>query len=253
MDTNTSQYAHTGSHAIVWDFDGTLADTRLRNMEVTRSIIQHLTGQPWQKYAVLSSLDSYKQALLRTTNWRDLYGREFGLSEPDVDRAGHLWPEYQELEKTPAPFFDGIKEVLERWKELPQGIVSQNGSAIINGILEANDAGEYFESIIGYEDVEFRLQKPSPEGLIHCIEILTGLQPGLVFYIGDHETDARCAELGQEILRERKLGIEIISIGAFYGIEPQEWREDIFDYVAYRPGELTEIIAKNLQDWRAGH
>jgi HAD superfamily hydrolase (TIGR01549 family) len=200
----------------------------------------------------LSSLDSYKQALLRTANWRDLYGREFGLSEPDVDRAGHLWPEYQELEKTPAPCFDGIPEVLERWKELPQGIVSQNGSEIIEGILEANRMRGYFNTIIGYEDVEFRLQKPSPEGLIHCIEILTGLLPGLVFYIGDHETDARCAELGQELLSERKLDIEVISIGAFYGIEPQERREDSFDHVADKPAELTEIIATYLEESQAG-
>lgn len=248
MNTISTPHTKAGSHAIVWDFDGTLADTRLRNMHVTRSIIQHISGQPWQTYPILSSLDSYKQALLRTANWRDLYGREFGLPEADVDRAGHLWPEYQELEQTPAPLFDGIVEVLERWKALPQGIVSQNGSAIINGILEANAVEDYFEAIIGYEDVEFRLQKPSPEGLIHCIEILTGLQPGLVFYIGDHETDARCAELGQEMLREREPDIEIISIGAFYGIEPQERREDAFDQAADEPAELTEIIGTHLEE-----
>lgn len=217
-------------------------------MHVTRSIIQHITGQPWQTYAVLSSLDTYKQALLRTANWRDLYGREFGLPEPDIDRAGHLWPEYQKLEKTPAPYFEGIPEVLERWRELPQGIVSQNGSEIISGILEANNLSDYFAAIIGYEDVEFRLQKPSPEGLIHCIEILTGLRPGLVFYIGDHETDAICAKMGQELVDKRKLDIEIISIGAFYGIEPQERREDHFNHAADEPAELTEIIGTYLEE-----
>jgi HAD superfamily hydrolase (TIGR01549 family) len=252
IDTNTSQHAHTGSHAIVWDFDGTLADTRLRNMHVTQLILGAITGRPADEHAALASLESYKEALLRTANWRDLYSKEFGLTEPDIDRAGHLWGEYQLLDETPAPSFTGIVEVLERWSELPQGIVSQNGSEIITNILEANNIKNYFRAIIGYEDVEFRLQKPSPEGLIHCIEILTGLQPGLVFYIGDHETDAMCAKLGQEILAARMLDIEIISVGAFYGIEPQPGLEDNFVHVAYHPAELTEIITRSLQDWRAG-
>jgi HAD superfamily hydrolase (TIGR01549 family) len=238
MNLNTSQPADTKSCAIIWDFDGTLADTRLRNMHVTRSIINALTDQSGAEFAALSSLDSYKEALLRTANWRDLYDREFGLSESDIDRAGHLWPKYQELEETPAPFFEGIAEVLQRWKNLPQGIVSQNGSAIIANILEANNLRDYFGAIIGYEDVEFRLQKPSPEGLIHCIDLLTQMRPGYVFYIGDHETDALCAEKGREILAERKLNIEIISIGAFYGVEPLLPREDKFDHAARQPAEL---------------
>lgn len=248
MSSNKPRHADTGSHAIVWDFDGTLADTRLRNMYVTRSIIQDITGQPGQQHAALSSLDSYKEALLRTANWRDLYDREFGLSESDIDRAGHLWGEYQLREKTPAPFYEGIAEVLEALRDLPQGIVSQNGSAIITNILRANQLDNYFGAIIGYEDVEFRLQKPSPEGLIHCIEVLTGLRPGIVFYIGDHETDALCAEKGQETLDERRLDIEIISIGAFYGTEPVRSREEKFDHAACRPAELTEIIASYLKD-----
>jgi HAD superfamily hydrolase (TIGR01549 family) len=252
MNLKPSRYAHTGSHAMVWDFDGTLADTRQRNMNVTRSILRDITGRRTEEHAALTSLETYKQALLRTINWRDLYKREFGLAEPDIDRAGYLWPEYQLLDETPAPSFDGIVEVLERWQDLPQGIVSQNSSEIITNILKANRLDDYFESIVGYEDVEFRLQKPSPEGLIHCIEMLTGLQPGLVFYIGDHETDAECARLGQEILAERRLDVAIISIGAFYGIEPQLGLEENFAYVAHQTAEISEIITRNLENWPAG-
>ncbi|MFC1619802.1 HAD family hydrolase [Candidatus Neomarinimicrobiota bacterium] len=252
MNSKPSRYADAGSHAIIWDFDGTLADTRLRNMHVTRSILKDITGRPTEEHAALESLESYKEALLRTANWRDLYSKEFGLPESDIQRAGQLWGAYQLLDETPAPSFAGIVEVLERWRVLPQGIVSQNGSEIITNILEANNIKNYFGAIIGYEDVEFRLQKPSPEGLIHCIRILTGLEPGLVFYIGDHGTDALCAKLGQEILAERNLDISIISIGAFYGIDPQPGLEDNFEHAAYQPAELTEIITKSLEDWPAG-
>ena len=33
--------------AVIWDFDGTLVDTRAKNIAVNRRIIEAVTGRPW--------------------------------------------------------------------------------------------------------------------------------------------------------------------------------------------------------------
>jgi hypothetical protein len=36
--------------AVIWDFDRTLADTRVRNLNVTRTFIALVTGRPASAY-----------------------------------------------------------------------------------------------------------------------------------------------------------------------------------------------------------
>ena len=43
--------------AIVWDFDGTLVDSRHRNLSVNRSIIGELTGRSWREFEALYTID----------------------------------------------------------------------------------------------------------------------------------------------------------------------------------------------------
>jgi HAD superfamily hydrolase (TIGR01549 family) len=228
--------------AIVWDYDGTLVDTRRKNLSVTRSIIQDLTGQDPDRFEPLSSLASYEAALLSTANWRDLYQQWFDLSDLDTDRAGHLWTNYQLQDTTETPVIDGIADVLLQLRNMPHGVLSQNGRAVISAVLQANHLLDCFQVVIGFEAVDFKCQKPAPDGLLLCLEKLTRLKPGKVFYIGDHETDALCAQRGQETLVQQNLNIEIVSIGAFYGSESRSSRADQFDHVAYQPTDIVAIV-----------
>lgn len=230
--------------AVVWDFDGTLVDSRVKNLGVTRAIVERITQRPAGAFESLSSLDSYQAALTSMRNWRDLYGRVFGLSEPDVDRAGRLWVEYQLGDSTPTPLFEGIPAVLRSLRHLPHGIVSQNAKAAIAAVLEGARVAGYFGAIIGFEEVDLRRQKPAPEGLLRCVEILTELRPGCVFYVGDHETDAMCAAHAREELAARKLRVEVISIGALYDGEPAATWAVQPDHTVRRPEEIVEIVAR---------
>jgi phosphoglycolate phosphatase-like HAD superfamily hydrolase len=230
--------------AVVWDFDGTLVNSHVKNLAVTRAIVERVTQRPAGAFESLSSLDSYLTALASMRNWRDLYGRVFGLSEPDVDRAGRLWVEYQLGDSTPTPLIEGIPAVLRSLRHLPHGIVSQNARAAIAAVLEGARVAEYFGAVIGFEEVDLRRQKPAPDGLLRCVEILTELRPGCVFYVGDHETDAMCAAHAREELAARKLRVEVISIGALYDGESAAAWAVRPDHTVRRPEEIVEIVAR---------
>ena len=77
----------------------------------------------------------------------------------------------------------------------------------------------YFQAVVGYEEVHITKQKPIPDGLLLGIEKLVNSDSGYVFYIGDHETDAWCVKNANDVLASRNQNLKIVSIGAFYGYE----------------------------------
>ena len=180
------------SCAIIWDYDGTLVDSRYRNLSVNRSIVEELTKRPWSDFRALASIPEYDAAVARCTNWRDFYAREFGLDVPRIETAGHLWTRYQLSDRPPVTPFPGVLEALDELAHLPHGIVSQNARGIIAATLEPLGLGGRFSHVIGYEEVPPERQKPAPDGLLGCIEALTGLESGTTFYVGDHPTDTEC-------------------------------------------------------------
>jgi len=230
--------------AVVWDFDGTLVDSHVKNLAVTRAIVEQITQRPAGAYEALLSLADYLAALARTRNWREFYAQAFGLSEADVDRVGRLWVEYQLGDSTPTPLIEGIPAVLRSLRHLPHGIVSQNAKAVIAAVLEGARVAEYFGAVIGFEEVDLRRQKPAPEGLLRCMELLTALRPGHVFYVGDHETDAVCAAHAREELAKRNSDVEVISIGACYDGEPAASWAVRPDHTVRRPEEIVEIVTR---------
>ncbi|UCD36739.1 MAG: HAD family hydrolase [Fidelibacterota bacterium] len=247
MNSSTQQpLPASGSIAVIWDYDCTLVDTRRKNFNVTRAIITDMTGQDPDRFEPLTSLASYEAALLRTANWRDLYQQWFDLSTVDTDRAGALWTKYQLEDTTPTPLLPGIPEVLARLGHLPHGVLSQNGQTIITHVLEANGLEGYFQAVVGFEDVDFARQKPAPDGLLLCLERLTRQRPGLVFYIGDHETDALCAEKGRQALAQRQPDIRLISIGALYCIDTRPPWAERFDHLASQPADIAAIVERYL-------
>lgn len=202
--------------AIIWDYDGTLVDTWEKNLSITRKIVKRVSGIDPMTLPSLQTLESYVWMNRTMQNWRDLYTKTLGLTEEETDAAGMLWSEYQLRDTTPTPLFPGILAALSALEEIPQGIVSQNSREAIARVLGENNLLHLFRSIIGYEEVHLRQQKPEPNGLLMCIEHLTGLQNGTVLYIGDHETDMACALNANRVLEQRGLDVRVVSIGATY-------------------------------------
>ncbi len=229
--------------AIIWDYDGTLVDTRHKNLNVTRNIIESVIEISADEFSALESLDNYSTANRRASNWRALYRQEFNLTENQINEAGRMWTAYQIADDTEVAFYDGVERVVSGLAGFPQGIVSQNSRSSIELNLEKYHLLSYFKYIIGYEEVGLNKQKPAPDGLLNCIEQLSADQSGYICYIGDHETDFQCAAAANHVLQEKNIELKIISIGAYYNPETDTASWNVRpDYEAWKVGDILDIV-----------
>ncbi len=229
--------------AVIWDFDGTLVDTSRKNFNVAKQIIADVTGKRAETFPIFQSLETYNLANRSYKNWREMYKAEYGFSEEETDRAGSLWSEYQLQDDTPIEFFPGLGRVIRSLEQFPQGIVSMNSQIHIRQTLVENKISDLFQFVVGYGEVDMRKQKPEPDGLLMCLEKLTGLASGYVFYIGDHETDVKCAANANNLLRKKGVNLWVLTIGALYGSDHDDsgWKTKP-DYIANQTLDIVEII-----------
>lgn len=233
----------TNINAIIWDYDGTLVDTRHKNLNVTKKIITSTTKTDASEFPALQSLDNYYLANRKTSNWRELYRQEFNLTENQIDEAGRMWTACQLHDDTEVAFYEGIEAVINDLAEFPHGIVSQNSRSSIAQHLEKKHIRPFFKHIVGYEEVDIKKQKPEPDGLLSCMEKLSALGSGYVCYIGDHVTDVHCVRAANRALQEKNVRVTIFSIGACYdpGTDTSTW--DVRpDFEAHRVEDIFKIV-----------
>ena len=230
------------SKIIIWDYDGTLVDSRQKNLNVTRRIIKRVTGKSPDLYPVLESIDTYIPTIISFKNWRDFYADSFGLDERQIDRAGILWTEEQLADETESPLIYGIREVIEHYAEYKQGIVSQNSKSMIKENLEKYSISSFFDVVIGYEEVGLGEQKPNPEGLLAAINCLDANKGSTIFYIGDQDSDVECAINTKSILKDKDVEIFSIYLNPFgipFSHEKLSFKPN---YEIYDAVQLKEII-----------
>ena len=79
--------------AILWDFDGTLADSAAKNYNITLQILDkvapHLTSGSLLPHW-LQNKSNYHEAIQQAENWRDLYRDFFGMGLEDIQAAGPM-------------------------------------------------------------------------------------------------------------------------------------------------------------------
>jgi len=229
----------------LWDFDGTLVDTRQRNYNVVRRLLGESTQRVLDEIPALASPEVYDEVNRRYLNWRELYAREFGFDDDETDRLGRQWSAYQLQDDTPADVFEGIAEVLVALGSVRHGIVSMNARDQIARTLAGARLAEHFRAIVGYDDVHLSRQKPEPDGVIACLERLDALGAARVVYIGDHETDVRCARNAQQALLARGVAMEVVSVAACFAghAGPVGWSHQP-DHVAWSPNEILAIAQR---------
>ena len=227
--------------AVIWDYDGTLVDTRQKNLDVTKKIVFEVLNKPYEEFPALLNLADYEKANSRSANWRDLYSREFFMNEEQTNYAGSLWTKYQLLNTSKLELYRGLREtIIDLGASYLQGIVSLNSHANIRNSLSHNSVESYFNAIIGYEEVDFAKQKPDPDGLLKCITHLKlDTSNGTIVYIGDHETDAHCAFNTNQALGKKR----VVSVGSLYEKDSNHhtWTSQP-DHIAVTTGQIKEII-----------
>jgi len=228
--------------AVFWDFDGTMADTRLRNLSVNRRIIEEVSGRSWRDVAGLTSVEAYIAAWNRVDNWLELYTSAFGLTHEQCAQAAQRWAPCQLDDHTEVLLCDGIGEVLDHLRRFPQAVVSQNERATIAQILAATQVDHYFTAIVGYAEVPLDRQKPAPDGLLSALDILGIEEPASALYIGDHETDVVCTAKANRDLVAMGRDFRFVSVAALYlnGIDTANWAVAP-DYRVYRPSEISQL------------
>lgn len=226
---------------IIWDYDGTLVNTWTKNLNVTKAIVSELITGINIEDTVLNSLENYKQANSRSSNWRELYRNEFNMKETEIDKAGRLWTKYQSADKTEVRLFKGIDLAITELGSFSQGIVSQNSSKIIRENLDKFGLGKYFNYIVGYGEVDLVRQKPHPDGLLSCIsEITNQSEETSVVYIGDHITDIECAQKANEKIGKKSVFTVLLNHSNDNGWK--EWKTRP-DYIANNPEDIPDIIS----------
>jgi phosphoglycolate phosphatase-like HAD superfamily hydrolase len=231
--------------AVVWDYDGTLVDTRAKNLSVTRRLIETVSPHEVADLPVLESVETYEAALLKVRNWREFYQEYLRLSAEETDEAGLLWASYQESDTTPVHVFEGIPKVLGDLHRVPQGVFSLNSRDNILAALEATELSTHFGSVVGYEQVPFSRQKPEPDGLVLCLDELTGLAPGTVLLVGDHEMDILSASNANRYFEEKGVDIRVVSAAADFrtGQPSGDWPVKP-DFEVTRPEQILDVVTE---------
>jgi len=232
--------------AILWDFDGTLADSAAKNIAITRQILEkvapQLTGSNLPSW--LQNETDYHKANHGAENWRDLYRDYFGMNADDIQAAGPMWEEYQASDKTEVKLFDGILETVSELMNIPMGISSANSSCNINKVLNTHGITSFFRSVIGYETFPPEAQKPAADPGLKCLgevldEGLAQARGKTIIYIGDHIADVIFARNIADSLGPSSTVISVVV--TYSGAEPDTWRVQP-DEVIGNPTELAAWV-----------
>lgn len=215
-------------HAVLFDWDGTLADSH-GSLFAANAAVMRALRLPFSE-------DIYRRHY--APDWRVMYER-MGVRDDQIDEANRVWEAaYDGIEST--ELFPGAAEALARLRRLgiPLGLVTAGPSLIVGPQLDRLGVARLLPvRVYGDELVE---QKPDPAPLRLGLERL-GFDghPSTVAYVGDAPDDMRMA---------RALGVHGIGVPSRLS-SPEELRaagaEDVM-------GSVAEWVSRALLATSAG-
>ncbi len=228
--------------AIIFDIDGTLADSWKLGFEATLEVLKN-NNIPLIDEATYHECTKFStpQRLARHAGLEPVQDDEQKLAL--FESTGQkLADEFDELyvglvDTNTAGFFEGIRSVLQRITKCEStkvGCLTNACVAYAHAVLEANDDDdlclvEECQSVHGADTVP--LPKPEPDGLYKVCEEL-GVAPSEAVYIGDSPSDGLAA---------KNSGMP--SIGVTWGSHSEEsLKAAPFDFYASTPEELSQIL-----------
>ncbi len=233
--------------AILWDYDGTLVDSAVKNRAVTIQLLKGFDPDIEQHLpAALQSLQAYRQASLRHAAWQDVFCREFGCTAQQVQIIDRLWRGGQISDALQPPLFTGLRDVLPQLAAIaPMGVCSRNSADHIRATLRRYGVDDCFGAVVGYESVAADRQKPHPDGLLICLEKLgvTGGE-GSVIYIGDHAADVQYTRAAAQALTAKGVRTAAVCITVRFGDQVCLTSATGADACAATPQELLELLQR---------
>ena len=204
---------------IVFDFDGTIADTYQAVVDITNSLSSEFGYQPISEEELL---------LLKNLSSKEIVRRsEISLFKiPFLVRRVQKELGQQIAELSP---IKGIESVLLELKhrDYVLGIVTSNAQENVAAFLQKNGLDYLFDFIHSGTNIFGKHR------IINELVRKRNLNKTDVIYVGDETRDIRSA---------RKSGIGIIAVG--WGFNSQEILAEYKpDFLAVKPTELLEVIA----------
>ncbi|MBT8083413.1 MAG: phosphoglycolate phosphatase [Gammaproteobacteria bacterium] len=178
-----------GYCAVVFDLDGTLADTAL---DIREALVRALDSEglpPVDLAAVRLMIGGGPRLLVRRALDRLGIEEEAGLVER-LTRG--FYTEYKRQNNSLTRLFDGAESTLRQLHEtgVRVGLCSNKPDELCRMLARNFELESYIDEILGSDDA--LPKKPDPAPLLAVIERL-GVPPGDTLYVGDSETDVATA------------------------------------------------------------
>ena len=225
-----------GAKAVLWDVDGTLADSTTLGFTSTNAVLLE-AGLP------AIDLAQYKRGTRFPTPERMAWHATGAPSDPVGARLGARFDEHyvRLVDTRTAGFYPGIADLLRALHDRKggaQAVLSNACGAYARRVVDVNGARAFFKATLGADDDAIAAPKPSPEGLI-AIAKANGWEPETCVYVGDSPSDGAAA---------RAAGMMALGCawGAHEGDELRRGGE--FDRVVATVAELRQTLLDDTCD-----
>lgn len=213
-------------HAVIFDMDGTLADTFPLVVAAWNEALRAHAGRDFTADEVIA---------------------RFGKPDPEMIRGAlppALWDEaieryhahYESAHAMAGPF-EGVTELLESLRRAgrPLGLVTGKGRRAAEISLRALGWSELFGVVITGEDVP--AQKPAPDGLFEAARRL-GVQPRACAFVGDSPADIGAGHAAGMVTIAA--GWHPVYLDQLRQLRPHHWAQapsDVLRFVGIASGE----------------
>lgn len=228
--------------AVAFDLDGTLIDSSLGLSQAVDSALYALELPAAGESRVETWIGNGADVLLqRALTWA-LKGEE--PSREQIAIARKLFDRfYADCAEAGSFLFPDVRETLHALSQrcIPLGIVTNKPSPFVPPLLAGLGIAEYFQVIIGGDDV--KQKKPHPEALLTMAQHLTIPVTSLLF-VGDSRNDIQAAQAAG-----------CLSVGMTYGYNYGEpIAESHPDIIFDRFGDLLPLLGlPNLVNQESEH
>jgi len=206
---------------ILYDLDGTLADTRQDIINGVRYALVTLKGPDLTDDEIKDCVGTGLHALIK-----QVFRTE---DEKLADRGAKLYREhYKKHMLDHTRLYPGAREFLEYFKDRKQAVITNKPNPFSSQIFEALGVAHFFIAILaGDNGLPF---KPDPAAIHHLIE-QTGAKPEEVIFVGDSPIDIQAA---------RNAGVEVVTLSHGFASEAT-LREAKPDHLVHDFAELLRL------------
>jgi phosphoglycolate phosphatase len=210
---------------ILYDLDGTLADTRRDIINGVRYALETLNGPELTDDEIKACVGTGLHALIKQV-FRLPAGRQGTEDEKLADRGAKLYREhYKQHMLDHTHLYPGARECLEYFKDRKQAVITNKPNPFSSQILEALGVAGYFIAILaGDNGLPF---KPDPAA-VHRLMEKTCAAAEEVLFVGDSPIDIQAA---------RNAGVEIVTLSHGFASE-ETLREAKPDHIVRDFSEL---------------